>query len=345
MDANPLPPSRHEPPQTANPAPTHPTPPAKYSWVFVVALLISLGLVAFGAYAASTGKGWSLLATGSGCAVVTLLGWALAATASAEAERGRRQLQESLAPLHERFEQFSVMLNLISEQQLLSDRGKSIAYRNKDREALRFAIQEEINRGDYEAALKLAAEMDASFGSRAEAEQFRKIIEDRRTDVVRRHLAEALQQIDRAVRAEQWALASREAEAVAARFPEEPQARNLPAEVEARRQGHKKQLLESFQDAVNRHDVDAAMVLMRQLDAYLTPSEAESLQETARSIVKAKLEALREQFSRAVHEGRWTEALRIGDVITSDFPNSTMAKEVREVSETLRQRAAQPAGA
>lgn len=334
-------PSRPHPPATP---PAAPAPPS-YGWAFAVVLVISIALVGFGAYAAATGRGWSLLAAGGACTVGTLLAWALAATVAAEGARSDRRLQESLSPLHERFEQFSVMLNLISEQQLLSDRGKSIAYRNKDREALRFAIQEEMNRGDYEAAMKLAEEMDASFGSRAEADQFRKIIEDRRHDAVRRHMADALQEIDRAVRNEQWPAAMREAEAVAVRFPEEPQARNLPAEVENRRQLHKKQLLDSFQDAVNRHDVDTAMVLMRRLDAYLSPGEAESLQETARSIVKAKLELLREQFSRAVHENRWSEALRVGDAIVTDFPNTTMAKEVREVLETLKQRANVPAGA
>ena len=87
------------------------------------------------------------------------------------------------------------------------------------------------------------------------------------------------------------------------------------------------------------------MVLMKRLDAYLSPAEAESLQETARSIVKAKLESLKDQFSRAVHESNWHEALRIGDVIIRDFPNTQMAKEVRDNLDALKQRASVPAGA
>jgi hypothetical protein len=286
-----------------------------------------------------------VLAAGGVCIVVTLLAWAMTATLQASRPVTGLELRQFAEPLNERLEQFSVMLNLISEQQLLSDRGKSIAYRNKDREALRFAIQEELTRGDFEAALRLADEMDKSFGSRQEADRLRQNIDDRRQEHARRHVAEAMATIDKYIRAEQWALAVREAEAFAARYPDEQQLRTLPAEVENRRQMHKRQLLDSFQDAVNRHDVDAAMVLMKRLDAYLSPAEAESLQETARSIVKAKIESLKDQFSRAVHESNWHEALRIGDVIVRDFPNSQMAREVRDVLDTLRQRASVPAGA
>jgi membrane protein implicated in regulation of membrane protease activity len=319
--------------------------PTTYNWVFAIVLVLSLAMAGGGVYLAATGQGWTLLSAGGTCVVATLLAWAIAATLQASRPATFVELRQLAEPISERLEQFSVMLNLISEQQLLSDRGKSIAYRNKDREALRFAIQEEINRGDFEAALKLAEEMDHSFGSRQEADRLRQVIEQRREEAARRHVAEAMTVIDRYVRAEQWSMAVREAEAFAARYPEESQLRTLPVEVENRRQLHKKQLLDSFQDAVNRHDVDAAMVLMKRLDAYLTPAEAESLQETARSIVKAKLESLKDQFARAVHESNWHEALRIGDVIIRDFPNSQMAKEVRDVLDTLKQRASVPAGA
>lgn len=316
-----------------------------YTAVFTVVLLLALGMTGGGVYLASQGHGWTLLAAGGVCVVATLLAWTLACIVRSSHPATAADLRQHAEPLLERLEQFSVMLNLISEQQLLSDRGKSIAYRAKDREALRFAIQEEINRADYEAALRLAEEMDRSFGSRQEADRFRTIIEERRTEATRRHVAEATSIIDRHIRSEQWSSAIREAEAFAARYPEEPQLRQLPAEVENRRQTHKKQLLESFHDAANRHDVDAAMVLMKRLDAYLSPTEAESIQETARSIVKAKLESLKDQFSRAVHESNWHEALRIGDAIVRDFPNTQMAKEVRDVLETLKQRASIPAGA
>lgn len=320
-----------------------PRPPS-YGFVFGVVLVLSVGIAAAGGYLAYRGQGWTMLSAGAACVVATLLVWAVVATIHSTREFMAARLAALLGPVGERLEQFSVMLNLISEQQLLSDRGKSIVYRNKDREALRLAIQDEISRGDFEAALKLAAEMDNSFGNRAEAEKFRKIVEDRRSESIRRQVNDAMVQIDKHIRSEQWQLAQREAEQVAQRFPEDEQARSLPAEIERRRAAHKQQLIDSFHDAANRRDVDGAMELLKRLDAYLSPGEAESLQETARSIVRAKLELLREQFAAAVHETRWHDALRLGDVIMRDFPNSQMAREVGEVIGTLRQRAGEPAG-
>jgi hypothetical protein len=311
--------------------------------VFVIVLVLSLAITAGGIYLAMRGQGWSLLATGAGCVVATLLVWALAGSVAANRTQAANELESLLSPLSERMEQFSVMLNLISEQQLLSDRGKSIAYRNKDRDALRFAIQEEIGRADYEAAWRLADEMENSFGNRQEAEHFRQLIEDKRSENVRRHIADGLMRIDKLVRAERWAAAHREAEQLAKRYGDHEQVRNLKADIDTRRQQHKVQLTESFNDAVSRNDVDGAIELLKRLDPYLSSGEAESLQETARAVLKTKLEQLRSQFAGAVHEGNWHEALRIGDAVIRDFPNTQMAKEVREHMDTLRQRAGEPA--
>jgi outer membrane protein assembly factor BamD (BamD/ComL family) len=61
-----------------------------------------------------------------------------------------------------------------------------------------------------------------------------------------------------------------------------------------------------------------------------------------RSVFKDKLNNLRAQFSLAVHDQNWAEATRLGETIIRDFPNTQMAKEVREKMDALRQRAAQP---
>ncbi len=316
-----------------------------FSPVFIIVLVLSLGIAGGGIYLAAKGLGWALLATGTACTVATLLAWSLAATISATHAMAAKELTQELIPMNERLEQFSVMINLITEQQLLSDRGKSITYRNKDRDALRFAVQEEIVRADYEAAWRLADEMENSFGNRQEAEHFRQVIEDKRSENVRRHIADGLTQIDKLVRAERWAAAHREGEQLLKRFGDHEQVRNLKDNIDARRQQHKVQLTDSFNDAVNRKDVDGAIELLKRLDPYLSSTEAESLQETARAILKTKLEQLRTQFAGAVHEGRWHEALRIGDAVIHDFPNTQMAKEVREHMDTLRQRAGEPVGA
>ena len=58
-----------------------------------------------------------------------------------------------------------------------------------------------------------------------------------------------------------------------------------------------------------------------------------------RGVFKDKLNSLRASFSMAVHDQHWNEASRIGEIIIRDFPNTQMAKEVREKMDALRERA------
>ena len=72
------------------------------------------------------------------------------------------------------------------------------------------------------------------------------------------------------------------------------------------------------------------------------------MQEPARNLFKEKLNALRTQFTLAVQDHRWNEAIALGDQIMRDFPNTRAAVEVREMMPALRQRhegAEQPATA
>jgi hypothetical protein len=251
--------------------------------------------------------------------------------------------EKLLHPLTERIDQISILLNLMSEQQLLSDRAKTVAFREKDREAVRRAIQEDLAKGDFEGAATLADDVEKSFGYRAEAEHYRQDIAARQQDQVRKQINEVVTVIDRHTRSEQWNGALREAERLLGMFPDNEQVKNLPHEIDARRQAHKKQLLTSWNEAVARHDVDGSIEILKQLDAYLTPAEAESMQETARGVFKEKLAALSSQFANQVRDQNWSEALKTGEQIMRDFPNTRAAQEVRDKMDLLRQRAAQPA--
>jgi hypothetical protein len=151
--------------------------------------------------------------------------------------------------------------------------------------------------------------------------------------------------IERCCRGEQWSAALREAERLMAAFPGDAEANKLPQEIENRRQTYKNQLLQTWHDAVNRHDVDGSIEILKKLDLYLTPTEAENLQETARQVFKDKLRLLGQQFSLAVKDHRWPESIRLGESIVREFPNSLMAQEVRDKMDLLRQRASEPEAA
>ncbi len=311
-------------------------------WVYIAAAVVALALIVGGAVLGVKQHDWTTLAVGALSLIAVLVTWQLASSLHEARLEQAIRADEKFGAVGERLEQFSVMLTLMSEQQLLSDRAKSVAFREKERDAIRRAIQEEIAHGNYEAAGALANEIETSFGLKQEADRFRQDISNRRAEIVRRQINDAAAVIDRHCRAEQWPLAQREAERLAELFPADEQARNLPSEIEKRRESHKQQLIQAFQDARTRNDIDGSIEIVKQLDVYLSPTEAEAYQEQVRGVFKDKLNNLRAQFSLAVHDQHWPDAIRIGETIIRDFPNTQMAKEVREKMDTLRQRAAVP---
>jgi len=66
----------------------------------------------------------------------------------AERQEAERRWEEHFGPVNERLQYISVLLNQVSEQQLISERAKGIAFRESERDALRRAIREEMHRRD-----------------------------------------------------------------------------------------------------------------------------------------------------------------------------------------------------
>jgi hypothetical protein len=192
---------------------------------------------------------------------------------------------------------------------------------------------------NWELAMSLADEMQESFGYRQEADRLRGEIEERHQELIRKQINDTVSIIDRHIRSETWNDALQEAQRIAKLYPNNQQATSLPHEVEKRREAHKRQLVESLHDAAARHDSEGGMEILKRLDTYLTPVEAEQFQEVARNILKEKATVLRSQFSVAVQDHKWSEALRLAETICQDFPSSQMAKEVREMMDSLRARA------
>ncbi|HET6250283.1 MAG TPA: hypothetical protein VFE47_21515 [Tepidisphaeraceae bacterium] len=311
-----------------------------WAW-FLVAAGISLLVICGGIVRACLAPhDFSLLAAGSVCLVGCMVAFPLWQAISRNCPEPREQM---LLPLTERMDQLAILLNLMSEQQLLSDRAISIAYREKDREALRRAVHEEMGRKDWDAALTLVDEMERAFGNKTEAQAYRKEINDHRNDLARKQINEAIQVIDKHTRTEQWNAAVREADKLIVLFPDNEQVKNLPNEIDNRRQAFKKQLLQNWHEAVARHDNDGSIEILKQLDPYLTPAEAETMQETVRGVFKERLTNLGAQFATAVKDQKLSEAVRIGEAITKEYPNTRMAQEVRDVLETLRKRGTEPA--
>ena len=311
-----------------------------HTLVFVLALAAALAVLAAGVVLLLMGRGNWLLSDGIFATLIVAVTWPIASgmaiwRRSAEAERAA-----ALKGVDSRLQQIAELLTTMSGQGLLSDRAKAVAYRSKDRQALRDAIREEMNAKDWDAALVLANDMEREFGYVQEAAALRADINNSRTEVVRRQVGEAIGGIDAYVHAEQWTQAVREAERVMQLFPNDPQVQQLPAAIETRRQQHKKSLRDSMESAAARHDFEGAFETLRRLDPYLTPAEAAGMREMVRGLQKDRVNSYAEGFRKSVRDQNWTEALRIAEVVRTEAPNSRMAIEITDdLLETLRQKA------
>jgi hypothetical protein len=319
--------------------------PASLNLVYLILCIAALAIFGVGLYQELVHPGvWTMLAAGCLSLIGVAASWPIA-HALAHAAAGQDNSQDIGAQLNKRLDQALTVMTLISEQQLLSERAKTVAFRDNDREAIRRAVNEELSKGEWEAAFALADQFEKAFGSKAEADRFRAEISDRRSEGMRKQIAETMLTIDQLTRAEQWSGAIREAEKLMAQLPDHPDVKRLPLEIENRRQTHKQALMQTLHEAAARHDWDGALDILRQVDPYLTPAEAESMQEMVRTMFKEKLNNLAAQFATLVRERKWAEAIRTGEQIQKDFPNSRIAQEVNEKMNALRTRASEPAGA
>lgn len=309
---------------------------APYGLMFAGVLVLALAVFGVGVYLAAKYQNWTMLGAGSIAVVGTLLAWPLASACGVKSLD--RHLDARIQPVLAKFDLIVTHLQLIGEQQLISDRAKQIAFREKDRDAFRRAVLEDLSKQDYDAALSLVEAMETEFGARGEVERIRREVTTRRDESVRRQLDGALAVVDRHIEAEQWQAAFKEGERLKTIFPDQVRVQMLAGEIEHRRQAVKRQLLARWQETVNHKQIDEAITVLRKLDNYLTPVEASGLEEDARMIFKEKLAKLRVEFTSAVQSHNWRDAKRLADTIISDFPNTQMAREVRDMMPTIDER-------
>ncbi len=232
-------------------------------------------------------------------------------------------------------------LDAIHERLTVSETAKRIAYREQDLALLRRTIDEDIERGQFDAALVLVGELAQTYGDREQAEHYRERIEQVRAAQRDARVGAALKNVEELIERRHFEAAQGELVKLARVHGELPAVRQAGEKVEAERRRYKHELEQQFLDAAERGDTDAAMELLWALDHYLTETEAEPLRELARGVIGKRRDNLGVQFKKAVRDRDWQTAVRVGEQIIEDFPNTRMAGEVREHLDVLRERAAQ----
>lgn len=254
-------------------------------------------------------------------------------------EANSYRTHDVLRDMSARVEENGRHLAVIAENIQLSEAARSISHRAKERTVLRLAINDEIIRGDWEAAYALVEQLEARHGYKNEAARLRAEVDRSRQINLERKLHDAIEAVTTHMESHDWDRARREMDALLVAYPDTAEVQAMPRLFARKRDEHKRRLLKAWDEAVQRNEIDRGITVLKELDQYLTPNEAAALEESARGVFRAKLHNLGVQFSIAVTERNWHEALRISNQITEEFPNSRMAQEVRERIHILNKRA------
>ncbi|MEO0964362.1 MAG: hypothetical protein AAFY08_04510 [Planctomycetota bacterium] len=232
-------------------------------------------------------------------------------------------------------------LERINKRLLLSDTAKRIAYRQEDLDVLRKTIVDDIAKHRFDAALALIAELSQTYGFIEEAESFRDQIAGARAAEQEAKVSQAIARLEDILARHDFERASAEVAKLRRLYPDSERVLQQERRVQQAREQYKHDIERQFLEAKDRGDTEKAMELMKLLDKYLTPQEAEPFREIARDVIGKQRENLGMQFKFAVQDKEWLRSVRIGEQIIREFPNTRMAQEVRERLDKLREMASQ----
>jgi hypothetical protein len=224
----------------------------------------------------------------------------------------------------------------LQELATLSDKAKSLLYREKEILAVREAVHHELMRQQYASAEAMIDSIENDLGYTEEAQRLRQEVTQSREATIDEKIDAAISRIMSLLDEQQWVRARRETSRILKLFPENEKIAALPKRIIDAKTAYKKRLLQEYGEAVRKNDIDRGMDLLRELDRYLTPEEGAALQESARGVFKARLRQLGVQFAISVNDQKWEEAVSAGEEIIREFPNSRMAQEVRGKLEAMK---------
>lgn len=257
---------------------------------------------------------------------------------------GQRPSRGGVAPEGEgsndaKLDQIASMVRSLSEHSAVSADSRRVLNRAADREVLRHAIEEDIAKHDWDAAMVLVKELADRCGYRQEAEEYRRRIERASSETFDREVHAAIAGLEQLILEKRWDLAFADAARIGRLYPDSPKVEKLREQVEAARESHKAELDRRFFVAAREGRVEEALELLKELDAFLTEVEAEPYREMARGVIGKARDNFGAEFKLAVQDRRWRQAADLGTRIIAEFPNSRMAAEIREVIDGIRERA------
>lgn len=248
---------------------------------------------------------------------------------------------EKLDNIAEMSNKNKAVLTQVSQAVRLSEPAKAIIFRDTDRETLRQMVWTKLHQEDFPTTYTMIDDIakqteyeELAEQLRAQADKYRDATEDERINQTITYIEKLFEQYH-------WAQASVQINRLTKAYPDSEKVGAMVQKLYEKKNQRKKELLAEWDEAVKRQETDRSLEILKELDLYLTPNEGLALQESARDVFRTKLHNLGVEFSLAVTEQQWAAAFAAGQQIIRDFPNSRMAREIREKIDILQERAQQ----
>ena len=220
----------------------------------------------------------------------------------------------------------------------LSDAAKQIVFADIEKTELQNAVLLALHQQKFDLTDAMIKEISRRTEYRDIAEELRSVADDYRYATEDEQINQTIAHIDKLCEQYDWTQAGAEVERLRKAFPYSAKAEAIGDKFYEARDKRKADLLAIWDKAVRNQQTDRSLEVLRELDMYLTPNEGLALQESASSVFKTKLHALGVEFSVAVTEKKWANALEIGSEIVQNFPNSRMAREIRDKMDVLQEK-------
>ncbi len=314
----------------------------RFEWHFLFACLILLS------------AGFAIIAWLSGVAAFWAIGRILAAASLLyavfaalllvhETVGSLKATAERLDNANEMLSRHSTLLVQLLQGIRLSDTAKEIVFRDVEQMELGEAALNKLHQHEFDEAEAMIEAISQQpkykdLGARLKrmAEKYRSATEEGRVNQIIAH-------IDNLFSQNRWSQAAVQIENLISTFPYSEKAKTMPARLREAKNRHKRELLAAWDMAVRNKDTDHSLEILKELDSYLTPTEALALKESAATVFRTKLHNLGVEFSVAITEKNWQKAYDLAREIVHNFPNSRMAIEIRGKMDILHDRAQGPA--
>jgi tetratricopeptide (TPR) repeat protein len=254
-----------------------------------------------------------------------------------EAVKSLKEQQEKIAQINETLASNKSLFEQISHGVRLSEAAKTITHRDTDRQQLRASVMEKLHQQDFEATYAMIEDIARRNEYKQFAIELKETADKYRDATDLERISQIISYIDRLLEQYQWTTASVQIERLLAVYPDSDKAKAMQHKLVEKKEQRKRELLAAWDQAVKKADTDYSLMVLRELDLYLTPSEGLALQEAASEVFKTKLHNLGVQFSLAVSDKHWEKALETAQEIIRDFPNSKIADEIRNKLAILRE--------